>query len=336
MTLYALKGLRKRFDGRCVLDIADLELEAGRILSLMGPNGAGKSTLLEILAFLSDPTEGEVRFQGERVDFVGKSLVDLRRRVAFVQQSPILFTTSVAKNVEYPLRIRKDPKTRRQRTVDELLDLVGMGAFKSARANTLSGGETRRVAIAQALACSPQVLLLDEPTANVDVEHRIILERIVRHINQERRISVIFTTHDVTQASRLADRTVFLLEGKPAPSLHENIFAGFAAPNGDGKTKCTVPGTLQLEVRGTMSGPVRVSVNPRAIIMARNRHTSRDENVFRGRLVQLFDEGNDLRASFDVGVPLSVVAPKREFVNLAIGMGDEAWLFCPPEEIEVF
>ena len=97
-----------------------------------------------------------------------------------VQQHCILFTATVWKNVEFPLTIRRIDKARRERIVEELLDLVGMAAFRHSKAHRLSGGETQRVAIAQALACFPEVILLDEPTANVDVENQITIERIVR------------------------------------------------------------------------------------------------------------------------------------------------------------
>jgi tungstate transport system ATP-binding protein len=99
-----------------------------------------------------------------------------------------------------------------------------MRDFGHARAHKLSSGETQRVSIARALACFPEVILLDEPTANVDVENQIAIERIIREINRTKSISVVFTTHNMIQASRLADETVFLYEGKVARSIYENIF----------------------------------------------------------------------------------------------------------------
>ena len=126
---YELKNLKKAYDGRTVLDLKTLTLEKGKIIGVLGPNGAGKTTLLEILAFLSAPTSGEFWFEKEKVDFTGGKLIDLRRKVVFVQQQPILFTTTVSNNVEFPLRIRRKAKAERERIVWELLDLVEMGAF---------------------------------------------------------------------------------------------------------------------------------------------------------------------------------------------------------------
>ncbi|MBW1820659.1 MAG: ATP-binding cassette domain-containing protein, partial [Deltaproteobacteria bacterium] len=214
--LYELKNLIKTYDQRTVLNLERLNLKKNKVLGLLGPNGAGKTTLLEIMAFLIRPSAGSLWFKKEMVNFTNGNLMDLRRKVVLIQQQPLLFTTTVFKNVEYPLKIRKTSRAKRERIVKELLDLVGMGMFRHASAHKLSGGETHRVAIAQALACFPEVILMDEPTASVDVENQINIERIIKKINREKGISVIFTTHDMIQASRLADETVFLFEGKVA------------------------------------------------------------------------------------------------------------------------
>ena len=164
--LYELNNLKRIYGKRTVLDLPHISIEAGRIVGLLGPNGAGKTTLLEIFAFLAEPTSGEVWFRGKKVDHENNRLQDLRRRVVIVQQHPIMFTVTVEKNLEFPLNIRKVPKQRREEVIDELLDLVGMRDFKYARAHNLSGGETQRIAIARALACSPEVILFDEPLVN--------------------------------------------------------------------------------------------------------------------------------------------------------------------------
>ena len=168
--------------GMYIRDIPTFEMEKGKIIGLLGPNGAGKTTLMEILAFIMPPTSGEIFYKNKKVEFNGSGLIDLRKKVVLVQQNPILFTTTVFNNVEFPLKIRKVEKQKRGRIVDELLGLVGMENFREAKAHNLSGGETQRIAIAQALACSPEVILLDEPTASVDVENRINIERIISPI----------------------------------------------------------------------------------------------------------------------------------------------------------
>jgi tungstate transport system ATP-binding protein len=200
--LFEVDHLVKRYDGRTVLDLEGLMLEQGKVIALIGPNGAGKTTLLEILALLLQPDEGEFRYNRERVDFSSSRLHRLRKKIVLVQQQPILFTTTVCRNVEYPLKIRGRQRHERKKIVEDLISLVGMEAFANAKAHRLSGGETQRIAMAQALACYPEVILLDEPTASVDVENQVSIERIIRKMNRDKGLSIIFTTHDIQRSYR--------------------------------------------------------------------------------------------------------------------------------------
>jgi tungstate transport system ATP-binding protein len=334
--LYALNHLKKSYDGRTVLDLGIVSLERAKVLGLLGPNGAGKTTLLKILAFLVPPTSGEMWFEEKRVDFHRDNLIDLRRRVVLVQQQPILFTATVSKNVEFPLRRRKIPKARRGGIVDEFLELVGMGAFRQAKAHKLSAGETQRVAIARALACYPEVILLDEPTANVDVENRVSIERIIQEINREKGISILFATHNMIQASRLADETIFLFEGKVSRSIYENIFSGHIETDAKGVKTCHLQGGLKLRLPTEKSGAVRISIDPSAVKISQSESDISRENTFKGRLIQLTDEQSRVRALVDVGIPLSVLIPKEVSKGKQLSMGEEVWLTCPVEGIEVF
>lgn len=334
--LYELRRLKKVYDGRTVLDIEDLTLEKGQVTGLLGPNGAGKTTLLKILTFILEPTSGEIRFKDNRVDFTSGKLIDLRRKVVLVQQQPILFTSTVANNVAFPLRIRKIEKTERERMVEELLELVGMRSFRHAMAHRLSGGETQRVAIARALACFPEVILMDEPTANVDVENQIVIERIIGEINQKKDISVIFTTHNMIQASRLAEKTVFLFEGRVARSTYENIFSGFIEEDENGDKTCILQGGVKLHVKKGEPGPVRISLDPERIKIRQGDGDRSSKNAFTGRLIQLTDENSRVRALLDVGIMLSALIPKERLDDLDIRIGMRVWVRCPEESIEVF
>lgn len=212
--LFKLERIKKVFKQKTVLDIAELLIEKGKILGLLGPNGSGKTTLLNILAFLDIPSGGTLYYDEKPVIFSESFLQTLRKQVILVDQHPILFSTSVYNNVEFGLKIRKIPKKERQKIVCESLEKVGMLGFAKADGHHLSGGETQRVAIARAIACSPDVLLLDEPTSSADIEHQAIIENIIQDIHRDKKISVIFTTHDMTQASKLADEKIFLYNGR--------------------------------------------------------------------------------------------------------------------------
>ena len=333
--LYELKNLIKTYDQRTVLNLEKLSLEKNKILGLLGPNGAGKTTLLEIMAFLIKPSAGDIWFEKKRVNFTNGKLMDLRRKVVLIQQQPLLFTTTVFKNVEYPLKIRKTPRAKRESIVKELLGLVGMGIFMHANAHKLSGGETHRVAIAQALACFPKVILMDEPTASVDVENQINIERIIKEINRKKGISVIFTTHDMIQASRLADETLFLYEGKVTQSIYENIFSGYIEVDPKGYKYCVLDSGLKLRVSSQKSGSIRISIDPKAVKL-NQKESSSMPNSFKGTLIQLADEHTRVRALVDMGVPMSVLIPKEVFKSLHLHLGEKVSLCCPEESIDVF
>lgn len=167
--LYDISQLIKVYGDRTVLDISSLEIEKGSIYALLGPNGAGKTTLLNILGFLESPTTGNIIYRSSPVIFSEPFLKNLHKEVVVVDQYPILFTTTVYKNLEFGLKVRQIPKKDRDYIINETLEMVGMRDFIQAEAHQLSGGETQRVALARALAVSPEVLLCDEPTSSVDV-----------------------------------------------------------------------------------------------------------------------------------------------------------------------
>jgi len=221
--LYALSKITRKYGSRTVLDIPLMEIEKGKIYALLGPNGAGKTTLLNILGFLDVPTTGDILYHSKAVNFAESSLQNLRKEVVMIDQHPILFTGTVYKNVEFGLKIRHIPQKKRKIIIEETLDLVGMSDFVQAQAHRLSGGETQRVALARALAVSPEVLLCDEPTSNVDVENQAAIINTLKQINEQRKITIMFTTHYMYQVSSLAHHTFFLDHGKLAPAQAEHF-----------------------------------------------------------------------------------------------------------------
>jgi len=180
------------------------------------------------------------------------------------------------------------------------------------------------------------VILFDEPTASVDVENQIAIERIVQEINQDKGISVIFTTHDMNQAARLADEVIFLFEGRLAQSTYENIFSGQILPGKNGDPYCLVQNKLKLGITKGKMGPVRIAINPNAIQVSQTADDPPPENSFKGRLVQLTDEKIKVRLLVDVGLPLCVLISKEDLATFSLGVGSSIWLTCPPDSIEIF
>ncbi|MBI5556429.1 MAG: ATP-binding cassette domain-containing protein [Deltaproteobacteria bacterium] len=222
--LYELRDVIREHKGGKVLDLPHLEIEAGRIYALVGPNGAGKTTLLNILAFLDRPTAGEIYFQGAQINDSKQPLLSLRRRVVMVDQYPILFTGPVWKNVEFGLKVRGAARQERIDRVREVLALVGMAGFYDAEAERLSGGETKRVALAMALAVRPEVLLCDEPSANVDEENQEKIIQILDRMNREHNTSIIFSTHYLEQGRRLAHAGLVLKHGRLSERKDEDKY----------------------------------------------------------------------------------------------------------------
>jgi tungstate transport system ATP-binding protein len=208
LPIYELSGLKKLYRDRSVLDVARLDIEEGEVLALVGPSGAGKSTLLRLLNFLETPTSGAIRFAGQSIG--GAAPLSVRRQVTTVFQRPILQRGSVRSNVAYGLHLRGLHADGR---VDDALAQVGLVELANYPAQTLSGGEMQRVALARALVFEPRVLLLDEPTANLDPYNVALIENLIREQNRRRGTTVVMVTHNVFQARRLAARTGLLLGG---------------------------------------------------------------------------------------------------------------------------
>jgi len=211
--MYRLESIRKTYGSIIALDLEELTIAGGRLYTLTGSNGAGKSTLLNILAFLSPPTSGEILYAGKRVDWNSESLEAFRRKVTLLHQSPYLFAGSVYDNVAFGLKIRGIRGKEQLRIVDRVLDGVGLRGFLRRKARELSGGEAQRVAMARALALEPEVLLLDEPLANIDRETSGLLETVIASLPLQG-TTVVMTTHDPHHPDRLRGESIVLERGR--------------------------------------------------------------------------------------------------------------------------
>lgn len=210
--VYDLTGISKRYGARTVLELDELSVQKGEILALVGPSGAGKSTLLRLLALLEPPTAGTLRFMGTEVNGARALPMTLRRQIAMVFQRPLLLNRSVQANVAYGLQLRGE--RHYQARVQAALTQLGLADLAKQNTRTLSGGEAQRVSLARAMVLDTEVLLLDEPTANLDPYNVNLMENAIRTMNQEQLKTIILVTHNVFQAHRLAQRTALLLEGR--------------------------------------------------------------------------------------------------------------------------
>ncbi len=224
--LFHISDLVKKFGDRTVLDVPALALKKGEIHGLQGPNGAGKTTLLNILALLARPTTGTISYKSRPVLFSEPYLQRLRKEVVLVDQLPLLFTTSVFKNMEFGLKIRGIEKQERRRRIIKCLDMVGMENFARAQAHQLSGGETQRVALASRLVLKPEVLLLDEPTANVDAASAQQIKEAALMARRKWDTTLIIASHDQNWLHDVCDQVMHLFKGRLLGSGKENIICG--------------------------------------------------------------------------------------------------------------
>jgi tungstate transport system ATP-binding protein len=192
--------------GKRLLDGVNLTIDAGPRTVVLGPNGAGKSILMRLCHGLLQPTTGQVLFNGP--DTVGD-----RRRHAMVFQRPVMLRRSALDNVTYGLALAGVGRMQRQREAQDALERVGLGHLAGQPARTLSGGEQQRLALARAWALRPELLLLDEPTANLDPSAAQGIEAAIQRMH-ETGTKIVLITHNLGQAHRLGDEVVFLDAGR--------------------------------------------------------------------------------------------------------------------------
>lgn len=210
--LYRIEDLSKSFGNKKVLQNINLKIIRGEIFAFMGPSGVGKTTMLRLLNLLEMPTTGKLIFSGNENAIMQKN--NIMRRMSMLFQRPAIFNTSVFNNVAYGLVIRRvDKKTIEKKVIDSLA-LVGLAGCEYQKALTLSGGEAQRMAFARAIVFKPDVLLLDEPTANLDPANVVKIEEIIRKIRSELDTTIIMASHNIYQVRRLADRVGILLNGE--------------------------------------------------------------------------------------------------------------------------
>ena len=330
---YELRDITKSYNDSEVLNIPHLVIQRGGIYGIMGPNGAGKSTLLAILALLIPPTSGTLLWEGTDVTALNRNA--LRRKVTLIHQNPYLFDTTVRKNIVYGLKGRRIPKAKRDETVNKCLKQVGMLGFEERRARELSGGETQRVAIARALAREPQVLLLDEPTANVDHNGVEQLEIILQELNKKHGITIIVATHDLNQAYRLSDEVIYLFAGKIAKSPMENLMKGKIVLK-DEDLFLFDTGKIQVALLPGKDHINHIAIPPEDIIVSHKPITTSARNSFAGTIFHVTDEEDFVSLTVDIGEKIKVKITKKSFNEMKLNPGSAVYVTFKSSSVETF
>ena len=332
MALYAIENLRFAFAEQVALDIPKLSIGAGQITALTGPNGSGKTTLLMLLGALLWPTSGGIIHRNQPMPTgEGKAADAVRREIGVVLQSPYLFRASVGRNVEYGLAVRGVSKPQRRRRVREALQGVGLEGFENRAHDALSGGERQRVALARALVTQPRTLLLDEPLANVDAGSRAVIERILVHENQQRGVSVLFTTHDLEQAHRLADAVITLSAGRVVADAMENFYHG--AVQQDGANWVFKTARLSMAIVAGHAACRAATIPPEAIHIC--TAPTDGPNTFHGRIAAMRDRHVSVEVTVEAQETFIARMHRDAYEALHLRLGQEVFLHFKAEAVRL-
>ena len=343
MALLEITDVSKVYGGQTVLEPVSLAIDAGQSLALIGPTGSGKTTLLRLMNLLEPPSSGNICLDGEEITSSSQRLA-IRRRMAFVQQKPAVFTMSVRDNVACGLKWRSR-KQNLQQQVGSALEMVGLEGYENRQAKTLSGGETQRLAIARALVVEPEILFLDEPTANLDPVSTANIEEILAGIVGKREITVVMATHDMTQGQRLGQRIAVLLAGQlvqvgtPSDIFSspwsrelaefvgiENIIPGALVEREENLLTVEVgEHRIQAVAQGHIPATVYLLVRPEDVTFAPAPARSSARNSFSARVTRITPAGPLTRVEVDCGFPLFGVLTRSSAEELDLGVGKEVF-----------
>jgi len=340
MSLIEIVDLHQKHGEQDTLKNINIRVDKGETFALIGPTGAGKTTLLRLIDLLDLPTSGKIYFDGTDVTESGRVRLEARRRMAFVLQKPVVFNTSVYGNIAYGLKWRGAGKSSIHQKVSSILEMVNLSAYKDRNARILSGGEAQRVAIARAIAIEPEILLLDEPTANLDPISTSRIEKLITDIVNRYNTTIIMATHDMTQGQRLADRIGVLIDGEihqtgvstevfTSPRNREvaefvgieNIINGVIVASEEGVVTIDIGGKVIEVVSDYPIGEeVCACVRPEDITLALSPAPTSARNSFTGEITRVVSVGPLTRIEIDCGFPLIALVTKRsaEELNLEI------------------
>jgi len=356
VVLLRAEGLEVRRGGRVVLRVDELAVRQGDILALIGPNGAGKTTLLQVLASLIPPSRGQVLFRDMPVTTDGGGLA-YRRRQAMVFQEALLFNTTVFDNVATGLKLRGVPRNRIRERVEYSLARFGIGHLADRSARNISGGEAQRTSLARALATEPEVLFLDEPFSALDPLSRESLVEDLGQVLRDAGITAVMTTHDHSEAMRLANRMAVMAKGQirqidsPARVFRcpvDSFVAAFVGMDNqlpamvsecvNGQTWVELAGR-RLAVAGNFEAGTGVTfcVRPEDVQLLSHKDAvaAGAVNSFSARVVQVVPLGHCAKLRLDCGFALTVVTTHSIGQGAGLLAGDAVTIVISPDAVHL-
>ncbi|WP_319378021.1 ABC transporter ATP-binding protein [uncultured Methanocorpusculum sp.] len=334
--IISVRDLSKSYGKKEIVHPLNFSVKKGEILVIIGPSGTGKSTLLRMLDIIEPASEGEITLFGEKV--TKHSAHSLRDRMGMLFQKTVLFDRTVEENIALGLSYRHVPKEERRKRVEKILEEMGMSEYARRRSRTLSGGEGQRISFARVLVTKPEILFLDEPTANLDPGATHLLEEMILHENRVNKTTIIITTHDQAQGQRLADRVAVMIDGSivqlgsadevfyhPANERVakfvgiQNLFTGVV------RNKTAVSGGVVFcPAPHVPDGIVQIMLRAEDIFLSKNPIDAGHISV-QGRVVSSERSGAFLHVMVDAGCIFTVVCPFRQTETTYVS-GDIVWI----------
>jgi molybdopterin-binding protein len=330
-----------RYGGLSALESVDLAIEGGGVLGVIGTSGAGKTTLLKILAGLETPTSGTMMYNREEVN--RENVQKLRREATILFQTPLFLRGDVYMNLAYGLRLRNIPEEDIKKRIEEALDRVRLPGFETRNVSVLSGGEAQRVALARALVIDPKVILLDEPSSNLDPSNASIISDIIL-TEAERRI-VVVATHDYEQVHRLARRVLHLEAGRvvgegetveilSGARYADNVFTGDAHME-EGVCLVDIGGGVSIAAAFKASGRVFVRISPEDIIVSKGFIETSARNEFQSRITAIEEAGRIIRLKVDAGRIFTVQITRRSLEEMKLNVGGVVYISFKASSVEM-
>jgi tungstate transport system ATP-binding protein len=353
--LIEAENLGKQYEGKEILRGISLSIRDGEIFGLIGPSGSGKSTLLRLLDLIEMPTGGDLSIFGEDA-LSAETRFHLRRRMAMLYQKPVIFNRTVHENIAIGMKYRKESRATIDERVRDALRDIGLEGYARRSARTLSGGEAQRVALARAMVTDPEILFLDEPTANLDPHSVEMIEKTILSLNRDVKTTVIVSTHDMLQGQRLAGRMGVLMNGvlpqigntveifhRPATRnvarfvQVANILDGTVTANQRGEASVDIAGKTFCAVTPMEPGR-KVNLLFRAedvtIGLEGNGRTSA-RNVYPGRIRRLIPSGPFMHVIIDCGIEITALVTIRSSEDLGLAPGKEVFLSIKATAIHI-
>lgn len=341
-----VEGISKDYREFHLRDVT-FSVEKGEHFIILGPSGAGKTVLLEVIAGIIEPDSGRIFLNGEDIT----DLPPEKRGLAYIPQNYALFPNmSVFDNIAFGLKVRKVPKAEIGRKVRELSEVLGISHLLKRKPKTLSGGEMQRVAIARALAVEPELLLLDEPFANLDVQTRGRLINEMKRWRKELGFTALHVTHSFEEAVSLGDRVGVMLNGRlvqvgpvrevfSRPASEEVAkFLGFEnIVEGLAEGRILRANGLVIELPIEASGRIRVGIRPEDIVLSDEPLKSSMRNTFQAEVVGLEELGPLVRVRLKAGgVELSAFVTRSSVLELGLEAGKNVWVGFKASAVHVF